>query len=92
MMQAYWTNFAKTGNPNGTQIVGPDHEPLMEWASHDGENWMQFTGNDNRSSGPVTRHNAGGLDGLEAGLMHHFKIVENMSGAHATPHMTAQDK
>lgn len=37
MMIAAWTNFAKSGNPNGGN--------LPNWLPHQGENWMHFSAN-----------------------------------------------
>lgn len=39
-MMTYWTNFAKTGNPNGG---GTGAYPT--WPQHSGENWMHFSAN-----------------------------------------------
>lgn len=61
MMVDYWVNFAKSGNPNGTE--------LPEWPQHTGESWMHFSANTGR---PIAEVEAGvrraKLDSLSEGL------------------------
>ncbi len=67
VMVAAWTNFAKTGDPNGTNLV---EMGVPAWAQHTGENWMHFSGN---TGLPVTTAEAhirkAKLDALETGLV-----------------------
>ncbi len=48
-MQQYWTNFAKTGDPNGTSLNGTS---LPKWPKYDtaARGYIEFTGN-----GPVAQ-------------------------------------
>jgi len=60
MMQNYWVNFAKTGNPNAESLPG--------WKTHQGKNWMHFTANTGETSGPMTNIRDEKLNALETGL------------------------
>ncbi len=56
-----WTNFAKTGNPNGGTV--PD------WAQESGQNWMHFSANtDYPVVAAETDIRKAKLDALEVGL------------------------
>lgn len=59
-MVAYWTNFAKTGNPNGGSLI--------EWPQYDGQNWMMFEANTGAQTRVTRDHRKAKLDALEEGL------------------------
>ena len=62
IMVSAWTNFAKTGHPNG--------ENVPNWPEYNGQNWMHFSGNTGRPIAAVeTNVRAGKLDLLETGLI-----------------------
>ncbi len=57
-----WTNFAKTGNPNGGD--------LPEWPEYNGQNWMHFSGNTGLPLAALeTNIRKNKLDALETGLV-----------------------
>lgn len=62
VMVKYWSNFAKSGNPNGAD--------LPEWPQHTGDRWMHFSANTGR---PITAVETGvrreKLDTLSEGLV-----------------------
>ena len=61
-MMKYWTNFAKSGNPNGTN--------LPEWKQHQKYNWMEFSANYvGGQTGPRTAIRRDKLNALETGLL-----------------------
>jgi len=66
-IQTYWTNFAKTGNPNGAG--------LETWEQQSTGTWMEFAGNTGRKTGPVQNYNKDILDALEPGLISHLEKV-----------------
>ena len=56
-----WTNFAKTGNPNG--------DYAMNWPRYEGKNWMHFSGNTGREIALAeTDIRKEKIDALETGL------------------------
>ena len=62
IMVSAWTNFAKTGNPNGKHVPN--------WPEYKGQNWMHFSGNTGRPIAVVERNLRGEkLDLLETGLI-----------------------
>lgn len=62
MMVAAWTNFAKTGNPNGDSVPN--------WPKHKGQNWMHFSGNTGWDIAKLETDLRGPkLDALETGLV-----------------------
>ncbi len=67
LMQTYWTNFAKTGNPNA--------DGVDVWDDQSSGVWMEFAGNAGRMTGPIDNYNAQILDALEPGLMSHLDEI-----------------
>jgi len=68
LIQNYWVNFAKTGNPNGDNLPG--------WPMHKGENWMHLTANTGETSGAATHIRKEKIDALEEGLLIKLKALE----------------
>jgi para-nitrobenzyl esterase len=61
VMVAAWTNFAKTGDPNGAGVPS--------WDPHAGQNWMHFSGNTGLAVAAVEKDIRNEkLDALETGL------------------------
>lgn len=60
LIQNYWVNFAKTGNPNSDGLAG--------WPLHKGEHWMHLTANTGELSRAGTHIRKEKLDALEEGL------------------------
>jgi para-nitrobenzyl esterase len=62
IMVSAWTNFAKTGNPNGTGVPN--------WPKYEGQNWMHFSGNTGRDIAIAeTNIRKSKIDALETGLL-----------------------
>ena len=68
LIQNYWVNFAKTGNPNGDDLPG--------WPMHNGENWMHLTANTGESSGATSHIRKAKIDALEEGLLVKLKELQ----------------
>ena len=68
LMQNYWVNFAKNGNPNGDSLPG--------WPQHKGENWMHLTANTGEASEAQTAIRRNKLDSLEEGLALKLKALD----------------
>jgi len=68
LMQNYWVNFAKTGNPNGENLPG--------WPKHNGEHWMHLTANTGETSGAAIQIRKDKIDALEEGLLEKLKALD----------------
>jgi len=73
LMQSYWVNFAKTGNPNGEGLPG--------WPLHKGEHWMHLSANTGEVSGATTHIRKAKIDALEEGLLLKLKALETSQNA-----------
>jgi len=67
LMQDYWVNFARTGNPNG--------QGLPEWPEYKDGNWMQLAGNDDLTTGAIKNYRKEKLDILEAGILAKLDLI-----------------
>ena len=59
-MVSYWTNFAKTGDPNGAG--------LPNWPQYDGQNWLAMEANTGEQTRVVQNWRGAKLDALSEGL------------------------
>ncbi|NNE58824.1 MAG: carboxylesterase family protein [Hellea sp.] len=67
LMQSYWTNFAKTGDPNG--------EGLPTWELYRGGNWMQLAANNGLETKTIKNYRQEKLDALEYGLKRKLALI-----------------
>jgi len=77
LMTSYWTNFAKYGNPNA--------ENLPNWPLYNGENWMQFGGNNDVKTQVVTQFRKDKLDALQDGLLKKLDDLRAASSLQNSP-------
>ena len=69
IMVSAWTNFAKTGNPNG--------QGVPNWPTYQDENWMHFSANtDSPIAAAQTNLRGAKLDALETGLINKLEALE----------------
>jgi para-nitrobenzyl esterase len=72
LMTSYWTNFARTGNPN--------NENLPHWDRHQGRIWMEFSANvAEGQTGMKTDVRQDKIDALETGLIKKLSELEAIS-------------
>lgn len=82
-MTSYWTNFAKSGDPNS--------EDLPRWESHQGLNWMEFSANlSEGQTGMRTGVRRDKIDALETGLIKNLMELEGVS-PQSSPSIDAVD-
>ena len=71
-MTSYWTNFARTGNPN--------NENLPHWDRHQDRIWMEFSANAvEGQTGMKTDVRQNKIDALETGLIKKLSGLEALS-------------
>ena len=69
IMVTAWTNFAKTGDPNG--------DGVPNWPEYNGQNWMHFSGNTGRDIAAVEIDiRKAKLDVLETGLVQKLQELD----------------
>lgn len=74
IMVTAWTNFARTGNPNG--------ETIPTWPTYEGQNWMHFSGNTGRPIAALeTDIRSEKLDALETGLVLKLNQLDKLVSA-----------
>jgi len=69
LMQDYWVNFARTGNPNG--------KDLPNWPQYQDGNWMQLTANSALKTGAIRDYRKEKLDILEDGMLKKLALVRS---------------
>ena len=69
-IQSYWTNFARSGNPNG--------EGLPSWPIYNGESWLRLAANDGQKTEAVLNYREAKLDALEAGLLGKLALISDL--------------
>lgn len=69
IMMSAWTNFAKTGNPNGVGVPN--------WPQYQGQNWMHLSGNTGKDIAVLENHiRKAKIDALETGLTLKLKELD----------------
>ena len=69
IMVSAWTNFAKTGNPNGANVPN--------WPEYKGQTWMHLSGNTGRPVAALESNlQKSKLDALESGLISKLKALD----------------
>ena len=71
LMLNYWTNFARTGNPNSSD--------MPSWPEYEGQNWMAFEANTDKQTRMVQGWRKAKLDALTEGLAVKFEELESLS-------------
>ena len=81
-MAHYWANFAKTANPNISEIGKDPDAALPNWPEYKGQNWMHFSGNTKRPIAKIdTNLRAEKLKALDEGLQLKLRALA-ASGQH----------
>jgi para-nitrobenzyl esterase len=65
LMVGYWTNFAKTGDPNCAEAA---ECTLPDWPLYQGENWLAMEANTGKATRAVKHWRKDKLDALTEGL------------------------
>ncbi len=71
IMQNYWVNFARTGNPNG--------KGLPDWPEYGDGNWMRLAANDELATEAIKHYRKEKLDILEAGMLQKLELIRPQS-------------
>ena len=83
LLTSYWTNFAKTGNPNGND--------LPNWPQYNGQNWLHFSGNTGQKITQLSEIRKTKLDALEEGLIFKLESLETIQAPQNSPEIVASD-
>ncbi|WP_371396465.1 carboxylesterase/lipase family protein [Fretibacter rubidus] len=82
VMVDYWTDFAKTGNPNGTALI--------DWPQYQGQNWMAFEANTGEQTRLITNHRKEKLDALSEGLSKKLTDLQDWQATNAIRPQSSQ--
>ncbi len=70
LMLNYWTNFARTGNPNSSD--------MPQWPQYQGQNWMAFEANTGEETRMVQKWREDKLNALTEGLTLKLNQLESL--------------
>jgi len=89
LMVGYWTNFAKTGNPNCAAAAGCN---LPNWPLYQGENWLAMEANTGEATRVVKDWRKDKLDALTEGLEVKLSALRAANGALEGPETQMTDQ